>query len=98
MRSRRAKPGPRRRQPTAGEEFQMKLLLSVSRLIDALNERIGHIVYWLVLIMVLVSAGNATSRHVFSVASNASLELPWYLFPPHFLPFSAHPPPHNTHH
>ena len=43
----------------------MKFLLSVSRLIDAMNERIGHIVYWLVLIMVLVSAGNATSRYVF---------------------------------
>ena len=34
----------------------MKILLSVSRLIDALNERIGRLVYWLVLVMVLVSA------------------------------------------
>ncbi len=40
----------------------MRFLLSVSRLIDALNERIGRTVYWLVLVMVLVSAGNATSR------------------------------------
>src|SRR6266581_3931227 len=57
----------------------MKFLLSVSRLIDALNERIGRLVYWLVLVMVLVSAGNATSRYVFSIASNAWLELQWYL-------------------
>ena len=75
----------------------MKFLLSVSRLIDALNERIGHIVYWLVLIMVLVSAGNATSRYVFSIASNAWLELQWYLFAAVFLLCSGYTLRHNEH-
>src|SRR6266576_3371353 len=37
----------------------MSFLLSVSRLVDALNERIGKAVYWLVLVMVLVSSGSA---------------------------------------
>src|SRR5436853_7595695 len=75
----------------------MKFLLSVSRLIDAMNERIGHIVYWLVLIMVLVSAGNATSRYLFSIASNAWLELQWYLFAAVFLLCSGYTLLHNEH-
>ena len=37
----------------------MKLLLGLSRAIDALNEHIGQLVYWLILAMVLISAGNA---------------------------------------
>ncbi len=75
----------------------MKFLLSVSRLIDALNERIGRLVYWLVLVMVLVSAGNATSRYVFSIASNAWLELQWYLFAAVFLLCSGYTLRHNEH-
>jgi len=75
----------------------VRFLLSVSRLIDAMNERIGHIVYWLVLIMVLVSAGNATSRYVFSIASNAWLELQWYLFAAVFLLCSGYTLRHNEH-
>src|SRR5258706_16188629 len=75
----------------------MKFLLSVSRLIDALNERIGHIVYWLVRIMVRVRARNATSRYVFSIASTAWLELQWYLFAAVFLLCSGYPLRHNEH-
>jgi len=75
----------------------MNFLLSVSRLIDALNERIGKIVYWLVLVMVLVSAGNATSRYLFSIASNAWLELQWYLFAAVFLLCSGYTLRHNEH-
>ncbi len=51
----------------------MKLLLGLSRAIDALNERIGRLMYWAVLIMALVSAGNAVSRYALSIASNAWL-------------------------
>ena len=40
----------------------MTILLQISALIDALNERIGRTVYWLVLAAVLVSAGNAVVR------------------------------------
>ena len=63
----------------------MQKLLALSRLIDALNERVGRTVYWLVLVTVLVSAGNAVVRKVFSVSSNAFLELQWYLFSAIFL-------------
>src|SRR5712692_9118983 len=52
----------------------------MSRFIDALNERIGKTMYWLILAAVLVSSGNATVRYVFSNSSNAWLELQWYLF------------------
>jgi TRAP-type mannitol/chloroaromatic compound transport system permease small subunit len=75
----------------------LKFLLSLSRLIDAMNERIGHAVYWFVLVMVLVSAGNATSRYVFSIASNAWLELQWYLFAAVFLLCSGYTLRHNEH-
>jgi TRAP-type mannitol/chloroaromatic compound transport system permease small subunit len=60
-------------------------LLALSRMIDALNERVGKAVYWLVLVAVLVSAGNAIVRKVFNVSSNAYLELQWYLFSAVFL-------------
>ncbi len=63
----------------------MKFLLAVSRLIDALNERVGQTVLWLTLIVVFVSAGNAVVRKVFHVSSNAWLELQWYLFGAIFL-------------
>ena len=63
----------------------MQALLKVSRLIDAMNERIGTLVYWLVLLMVLVSAGNAIVRKVFNYSSNAYLETQWYLFSAVFL-------------
>ena len=63
----------------------MDLPLAVSRAIDALNRRVGHAVYWLILAMVLVSAGNAVSRYLFDISSNAWLELQWYLFAAVFL-------------
>ncbi len=55
-------------------------LLGFARVVDAINERIGKWVSWLVLAAVLVSAGNAIIRKVFSTSSNAWLELQWYLF------------------
>lgn len=66
----------------------MPTLMRVAALIDALNERVGKTVYWLVLVAVLVSAGNAIVRKVFNMSSNAFLELQWYLFSAVFL-FSA---------
>lgn len=75
----------------------MKLLLGLSRAIDELNERVGRLVYWLVLIMVLVSAANATSRYALSIASNAWLELQWYLFSAVFLLCAGYTLRHNEH-
>jgi TRAP-type mannitol/chloroaromatic compound transport system permease small subunit len=75
----------------------MKALLALSRAIDALNEHIGRTVYWCVLIMVLVSAANATSRYALDLASNAWLELQWYLFAAVFLLCSGYTLLHNQH-
>ena len=63
----------------------MDFLLRVSRWIDRLNERVGRTVYWLVLVAVLISAGNAIVRKVFNYSSNAFLETQWYLFSAVFL-------------
>ena len=58
----------------------MQPLLALSRIIDAINIRLGKWVSWLVLIVVLISAGNATVRKLFDTSSNAWLELQWILF------------------
>jgi TRAP-type mannitol/chloroaromatic compound transport system permease small subunit len=63
----------------------MNALLALSRAIDALTERIGRVVYWLVLAVVLISAANATVRKAFDYSSNAYLEIQWYLFSVIFL-------------
>lgn len=63
----------------------MSILLAVSRLIDAINDRIGRLVYWLVLIAVLISSGNAVVRYGLNTSSNAWLEVQWYLFSAVFL-------------
>jgi TRAP-type mannitol/chloroaromatic compound transport system permease small subunit len=60
-------------------------LLSLSRAIDKLNERVGLTVSWLVLAAVLISAANAVVRKGFNVSSNAFLEIQWYLFSVVFL-------------
>lgn len=63
----------------------MKLLLSLSRAIDALNARIGQFVLWLILLCTLISAINASVRKMFNISSNAYLEIQWYLFAAVFL-------------
>jgi TRAP-type mannitol/chloroaromatic compound transport system permease small subunit len=59
--------------------------MRISRLIDAVNEFIGQWAKWLVLLAVLVCAGNAIIRYTFSISSNAWLELQWYMFAGVFL-------------
>ncbi|MBQ0960624.1 TRAP transporter small permease subunit [Ideonella sp. 4Y11] len=63
----------------------MTALLKLSKLIDALSERVGRWTSWLVLAAVLISAGNAVVRKAFSIGSNAFLEIQWYLFAAVFL-------------
>lgn len=55
-------------------------LLAISRGIDRVNEFLGRQVSWLILVAVLISAGNAVIRKSFDISSNAWLELQWYLF------------------
>ncbi|MFI4904088.1 MAG: TRAP transporter small permease subunit [Burkholderiales bacterium] len=63
----------------------MNALLGFSRVVDALSERIGRVIGWLVLVTVLISAANATVRKLFDYSSNAYLEIQWYLFAAIFL-------------
>jgi TRAP-type mannitol/chloroaromatic compound transport system permease small subunit len=58
----------------------MQALLVLSRVIDAVNEKLGWIADALVLLSCLISAGNAFSRYAFSISSNAWLEIQWYMF------------------
>jgi TRAP-type mannitol/chloroaromatic compound transport system permease small subunit len=55
-------------------------LLRVSRAIDGLNERLGHLANWMIVIACLISAANAMVRYAFDLSSNAWLEVQWYLF------------------
>lgn len=75
----------------------MGFLLALSRTIDALTEAIGRIVVWLVLLVALLSAGNAIMRYAFSYSSNAYLEAQWYLFSLIFLLGGAYALKHNAH-
>lgn len=63
----------------------MARLLRIARGIDGLSRRVGRIVAWLTLAMVLVGAYNAVARYVerdlgLALSSNAYVELQWYLF------------------
>jgi len=60
-------------------------LLALSRAIDGMTERVGRLVYWLVLVVVLISAANAVVRKLFNYSSNSYLEIQWYLFSVIFL-------------
>ncbi|NJO53723.1 MAG: TRAP transporter small permease subunit [Bacteroidales bacterium] len=63
----------------------MKVLLGFSRAVDAMNRTIGRAAAWLILLAILVSAGNAIVRKIFDMSSNAWLELQWQLFGAVFL-------------
>jgi len=58
----------------------MNRLLALSRAIDFVNEKLGWVADWLVLLSCLISAANAFSRYAFSISSNAWLEIQWYMF------------------
>ena len=75
----------------------MKQLLGLSRAIDALNEHVGRLTYWLILAAVLISAGNAVVRYTMNMSSNAWLEIQWYLFSFVFLFCAGYTLLHNQH-
>jgi len=75
----------------------MKSLLAVSRAIDALNEHVGRLAYWLILVAVLISSGNALVRYSLNMSSNAWLEIQWYLFSAVFLFCAGYTLLHNQH-
>jgi TRAP-type mannitol/chloroaromatic compound transport system permease small subunit len=61
------------------------LLLKLSQLIDWLTERVAKGAFWLVLVMTLICAGNASYRFILNDSSNGLLEIQWYLFAAVFL-------------
>jgi TRAP-type mannitol/chloroaromatic compound transport system permease small subunit len=63
----------------------MSFFLSLSRFIDALNEKVGSAVSWALLLSVLICTGNALIRYALHTSSNAWLEIQWYLFSAIFL-------------
>lgn len=75
----------------------MRGLLGLSSIIDKFNALVGRSMGWLILIAVLVSATNAVVRKLFSVSSNAWLELQWYLFGAAFLLAAAYTLRENGH-
>lgn len=63
----------------------MQKLLEISRIIDALNQRIGRFASWLVLVMAIVGVWNVAGRYLGravgqSLTSNALIEAQWYIF------------------
>ena len=75
----------------------MQALLGLARGIDRVTEMIGKFVMWLIFVAVIVSAGNAIVRKVFSTSSNAWLELQWYLFGAAFMGAAAYTLQQNEH-
>lgn len=75
----------------------MRHLLSFAHLVDRLNGLMGRAVSWLILAMVLVSAGNAISRKTLQLSSNAFLEIQWYFFAGVFLLGAAYTLQKNEH-
>lgn len=75
----------------------MKALLQFSRLIDAISEAVGRAAIWIILVVVLISAGNAMMRFAFNWSSNAMLEIQWYLFSALFLACAAYVLKKNEH-
>lgn len=80
----------------------MKALHRIAAGIDSLNHLIGSVIRWLALLMVLIGAYNALARWLtryfdVSLASNAYLDLQWYLFSLIFLMGAAYGLQHDVH-
>lgn len=75
----------------------MGFLFKFATHVDRLSAAIGRHVSWLLLVAVLVSAGNALVRKIFGVSSNAWLELQWYLYGAVFLLAAAYTLQKNGH-
>lgn len=75
----------------------MKFLLQVSAGVDRATALIGRAASWLVLLVVVISAGNAVVRKAFNSSSNALLEVQWYLFAAVFMLMAAYVLQRNAH-
>ena len=75
----------------------MRILLALARSIDALNERVGRCMLWLILLCTVISAANAIARYGFNLSSNAFLEVQWYLYSLVFLGAAGYTLKHDAH-
>lgn len=80
----------------------LQQLLRLSRIIDGLNEMIGRLIYWLVILMVIVGFWNVIGRYLGrtvgqNLTSNALIETQWYIFDLVFLLGGAYALKHNEH-
>ena len=75
----------------------MQPLLSLSKMIDRMNELIGQGISWALLLAVVICSGNALIRYSFNMSSNAWLEIQWYLFAAIFLLASSYTLRRNEH-
>lgn len=87
-----------RSKPPARPDIPAKSLgIRCANAIDSINERVGHMLGWLILATVMLSAGNAITRYAFALSSNALLELQWYLFSAVFLLGGGYALRHGAH-
>ena len=75
---------------------------AVAQRIDRLNERVGNLVAWTALLMILVGAFNAVARYLgryigVDLSSNAYIEAQWYMFSLVFLLGAAYTLKENAH-
>ena len=80
----------------------MRKLAKIAEKIDWLNETIGRLTYWLVLLMVAVGAWNVVGRYLgkkigIALTSNSLIEIQWYLFDIVFLFGAAYALKYNEH-
>jgi TRAP-type mannitol/chloroaromatic compound transport system permease small subunit len=68
----------------------MSALLALSRAIDEVNRRIFRVVMWLILVVTLISAGNAVIRYLLNISSNSG----WNCSGTCSRPFSLRSPVH----
>jgi TRAP-type mannitol/chloroaromatic compound transport system permease small subunit len=80
----------------------MHILRTYSRFIDGVNNRIGLVIRWLVLLMVLIGAANAVVRYFarsqqWTLNLTPATEAQWYLFSVIFLLGAAYGLNHDVH-
>jgi len=63
----------------------MKAIRLIVRMIDGLNDKIGHFISWLCTLLVLVVCYDVFTRYVLNISSVAVQELEWHLFAVIFL-------------
>ena len=75
----------------------MKPFLALSWVIDRVNELIGKVAGYAILLAIVISAGNAIIRKAANMSSNAWLEAQWYLFGAAFMLAAAYTLKQNEH-